>query len=299
MDENTQVTQVYDDYAIRHQAAYSVFVKTYEMENPRPDLATISRDVVSLIIVIALTIVSLASIVVSGSRTVEEFGGGFIGTVAFVMIEGGIMSYGFFIARRNANKERLKNTVKWAMAGLVFTVIVGLGANADAVLKLHGIHIPNEVNVFINLLVALSAPTLAFISSDVLAIELMATEIRRREAMLDHDKKSRKWAKDMNAHWRGVQKNWGAKIEVSKADTRRTDKAPQLSALSGADGQRTDSGHGYGQGYNKRTDARTLVYEHLEAFPEDIRLTVRELAAKTGAGKTTVSDVIKEIKARG
>ena len=296
MSEEKHVTQVYDDYAIRHNAAYTVFRQTYELENPRPNLERVSRDVVSLIIVLALTIVSIASIIVSGSRTIEEFGGGPIGAVAFVMIEGGIMAYGFFIARRNANKERLKNTVKWAMAGLVLTVIVGLGANADAVLKKHGINIPNEVNVFINLLVALSAPTLAFISSDVLAIELMATEIRRRDASLDYDKRLKRWLKDMNGTWRGEQRNWGAKIKVEKPDTGRTDMPPRLSALSAADGQRTDSGHATGQNYSKRTDARTLVEEYLIANPEAITMKVRELADIIGVGKTTVSDVIKGMK---
>lgn len=216
MSEESRITNVYDEYATRHNAAYTVFCQTYELETPRPLLAAVTRDIVSLIIILALTIVSIASIIVSGSRTIEEFGGRGIGTVAFVMIEGGIMAYGFFIARRNANKERLKNTVRWAMAGLVLTVIVGLGANADAVLRGHGIMLPNEITIIINLLVALSAPALAFISSDVLAIELMATDIRRRDASLEHEKKTRKWQKDMNTAWRAQQRNWGAKIQVEK-----------------------------------------------------------------------------------
>lgn len=218
MTEQNQVTQVYDEYAIKHQAAYTVFLQTYELENPRPDVAVISRDIVSLIIVLFLTVVSIASIIVSGSRTIEEFGGEGIGSVAFVMIEGGIMAYGFFIARRNASKKRLQNTVRWAIAGLILTVVVGLGANADSVLRKHGIDIPKEINLVINLLVALSAPALAFISSDVLAIELMATEIRRRESIIEHEKKMRKWLKDLNKVWRGQQANWGAKIKVQKPE---------------------------------------------------------------------------------
>lgn len=298
-EERREITQVYDDYATRHEAAYTVFCQTYELENTRPNEETISRDVVSLIIVLALTIVSIASIIVSGSRTIKEFGGEGIGAVAFVMIEGGIMAYGFFIARRKASKKRLQNTVRWAMAGLVLTVIVGLGANADAVLRGHGFTIPQEIQIGINLLVALSAPALAFISSDVLAIELMATEIKRREAAIEFDKRTRKWQKDLNAAWSKQQRSWGAKIEISKPDDGRTDKRPQLSALSAADGQRTDSGQASAAGYSKRTDARTLVYEYLEQYPSDIILTVRELAIKTGAGKTVVSEVVKEIKARG
>lgn len=47
------------------------------------------------------------------------------------------------------------------------------------------------------------------------------------------------------------------------------------------------------------TNAKELVLHHLEQFPNDIHLTVRQLAQKIGVGKTTVGDVIKEIKNRG
>lgn len=298
-EERREITQVYDDYATRHEAAYTVFRQTYELENARPNVETISRDVVSLIIVLALSVVSIASIIVSGSRTIKEFGGDGIGTVAFVMIEGGIMAYGFFIARRHASKQRLQNTVRWAMAGLILTVIVGLGANADAVLRGHGFVIPQSIQVAINLLVALSAPALAFISSDVLAIELMATEIRRREAVVEFDKRTRKWQKDLNAAWAKQQKNWGARIEISKpADGGRTDKRPQLSAVSAADGQADGQQHGTGQGYSKRTDARTIVADYIVANPEAINMKVRDLAELIGVGKTTVSEVLQEFKAQ-
>lgn len=300
-EERRAITQVYDEYAARHGAAYTTFRQTYELENPRPAEETISRDIVSLIIVLALSIVSIASIVVSGSRTITEFGGEGIGAVAFVMIEGGIMAYSFFIARRNANKERLKNTVRWAMAGLILTVVVGLGANADAVLRGHSVTIPEGVKIAINLIVALSAPALAFISSDVLAIELMATEIRRRDAAVEYDKHTREWQGDLNAAWGKQQRNWGAKIEISKprsGQDGRTDSAPLLSALSAADGQADGQRHATGQDYSKRTDARTLVEAYIIANPDAIGMKVRDLATLIGVGKTTVSDVIKEIKAR-
>lgn len=278
MSEEKHVTRVYDDYAIRHNAAYTVFRQTYELENPRPSIETVSRDVVSLIIILALTIVSIASIIVSGSRTIEEFGGGLIGTIAFVMIEGGIMAYGFFIARRNANKERLKNTVKWAMAGLVLTVIVGLGANADAVLKKHGINIPTEVNIFINLLVALSAPTLAFISSDVLAIELMATEIRRRDAILEHDKKLKKWLKDMNATWRGEQRNWGAKIKIEKPEQPKIEAVSHVSVTPDTIDTKE----------KKPSKEMLKAIQWLELNPEALNRPSRELTQDIGVSHMTI-----------
>lgn len=278
MSEQNQMTQVYDEYGIKHQAAYTVYVKTYELENPRPDLATVSRDVVSLIIVLFLTVVSIASIIVSGSRTIEEFGGGTIGLIAFVMIEGGIMAYGFFIARRNASKKRLQNTVKWAMAGLVLTVIVGLGANADSVLRKHGIDIPKEVNLVINLLVALSAPALAFISSDVLAIELMATEIRRREAQIEHEKKTRKWLKDLNKSWRMQQSNWGAKIKVQKPEALKIEAVNPVKYSNLQENTRF-------------TPSRKLqvALDYFEVHPEDLSTESRKLQETIGVSHTTIN----------
>jgi len=288
MSEQDSITLVYDEYAARHAAAYTVFRQTYELENPRPDIVTITRDIVSLIIVLALTIVSIASIVVSGSRTIEEFGGSFIGAIAFVMIEGGIMAYGFFIARRNASKERLRNTVKWAMAGLVLTVIVGLGANADAVLRGHGIVLPSAVTIAINLLVALSAPTLAFISSDVLAIELMATEIRRREAANEHEKKARKWQKDLNVAWSKQQRSWGAKIEISKPISQQQ-TAAQLPAEIDVNLRKFTS-------IDRPSPKLKQAIEWLREHPEHITTESRKLGELIGVSHATANKAQHYVK---
>jgi len=286
-EESREITQVYDDYATRHEAAYTVFRRTYELENARPNVETVSRDVVSLIIVLALTTVSIASIVVSGSRTVEEFGGGSIGAVAFVMIEGGIMAYGFFIARRNANKQRLQQTVKWAMAGLVLTVMVGLGANADAVLRGHGITVPKEINIVINLLVALSAPALAFISSDVLAIELMATEIRRREAAIEFSERTREWQKALNTAWSKQQRSWGAKIEISKSVSNTLSNGIPIENV-GILPSKSIAGH------KKAPDASKRIEQYFQENPMEISNgNALEIAELLGVGKSSVYNYMK------
>jgi hypothetical protein len=298
---STQITQVYDDYVIQTQAAYAGFSSIYEAKNPKPIPATIRRDFVSMLIVIALSVVMAASIIVSGSRTISEFGGEGIGTVAFVMIECGIAVYALFRARRNANPKRLQNTVKWATVGLVLTFFIAVAANIDATLKAHKITISQDILSIINLAVAVSAPALAFISSDVLAIELMATDIQRREALRQYDEQCREWLNDLNRSWNSNQSKWVGKIEVQKADGRADTKQEQLSALSAADGQRTDTDgqqHGFGSGYTKRTDARTRVSEHLTQFPDDAFLNVRDLASKIGVGKTVAAEVMKEFKSK-
>lgn len=204
----------FDELAIRHNAAMAAFKTMHEAKHPFPVKEKVSRDVVSLIIMAALSVVMVAAVVVSSSRTIDEFGGGAIGLTAFVMIEGGIMAYAFFRARRNASKTRLQNTVKWATAGLILTFIVGLGANVDASLKHQGVILPQWISTTIHLLVAVSAPTLAFISSDVLAIELMATDIKRRENDEKHKLECDIWWEGFNRSWAAQQKNWGVRVEI-------------------------------------------------------------------------------------
>lgn len=286
--------QRYEELAARHNAAYAAFKSIYESKHPPPEPSATARDGVSLIIVLALTVVMVSSVIVSSSRTVEEFGGGWIGLMAFVMLEGGLVAYAFFRARRNARASKIEDARKLATFGLLLAFVSAVGANIDHVLKLHGITTPDAVNTLINLLVAVSAPTLAFISSDVLALELMAGEFRRRQARETFEASVRDWLDGLNRAWAGQQSRWGVRVDV-RADT-LDGQTPQLSAVRPADTPADGRGHGYGQGYNKRTDARTLVWTHFEQHPEDARLTVRELAEKIGVGKSTVSEVLREMR---
>lgn len=201
--------QVYDDFVAKHEAAYRGFASVYESKNPKPALGAVRRDLVSMMVVIALTIVMGASVIVSGSRTIQEFGGEGVGVVAFVMIDLGVMVYALFRARRNANPKRLQDTVKWATTGLILTFFIGIAANIDATLKAHEIKIDAVFVTIINLAVAVSAPALSFISSDILAVELMATDIKKREAQHVYDEQSVQWLDGLNRSWQGQQKQWG------------------------------------------------------------------------------------------
>lgn len=281
-----ELTQVYDEFVVKHQAAYAGFSSIYESKNPRPVKPTIRRDFVSLLIVLALTVVMGASIIVSGSRTIAEFGGAGIGTVAFVMIECGIAVYALFRARRNANPKRLQNTVKWATVGLVLTFLIGVAANIDATLKAHSIVIDSAILSVINLAVAVSAPALAFISSDVLAIELMATDIQRREAMRQYDERCLDWQDGLNRSWNGQQKNWGVRIEVPSLSNgiplESNGNVPSKSTL----------------GHTKKPDATKRVMDYLADNPDAIHQNPLEIASLLEVGKSTVYAVFKEVKSQ-
>lgn len=80
-----------------------------------------------------------------------------------------------------------------------------------------------------------------------------------------------------------------ASIQRTDADG-RNDKGSSI--RTGADGQRTDSGHGY----QRNSNAKDMVRQHLIDNPGDVKAPVRELAARLNVGKSTVSDVQREFR---
>ncbi len=283
MSEENQALQQYDDFAVRHNAAMAAFKTMHEARHPLPVKEEISRDVVSLIIIVALAIVMVAAVIVSSSRTIDEFGGGAIGVTAFVMVEGGIMAYAFFRARRNASKTRLQNTIKWATAGLILTFVVGLGANTDASLKHQGVELPSWVNTVIHLLVAVSAPTLAFISSDVLAIELMATDIKRRDAEDNHKVALEDWWTDFNRSWSSNQKNWGVRVEMEQP------KRITSTASMNVHEQRE-------QGEKALSPGVLLAVEWLRVNDPENAMSVRDAAKRAGVSTGTMGTAKKSLR---
>lgn len=288
---NDQNLAVYDEFVARHEVAYAGFRRYYTLKTPPPTKAILKPDRVSQIVVLGLAVVMVASIIVSGTRTIEEFGGEGGGTVAFVMIEGGIMMYAFFRARRTASAERLAKTVRWATAGLIFTLIVGIGANIDSELRSKGIMLPTDVTNFINLLVGISAPALAFISSDVLAIELMAGAIRERQNEKDYQEAYALWQDGLNRSWASQQKTWAVKPIFGT-------KEPKPSSLSSGIPMENVGilPSKSTLGFRRKPDAAKKVREYLDANPEAISGNPLEIAAALQVGKSTVYEVIKEYK---
>lgn len=297
---SNEVIQVYEELAIKHNAAYAAFKSIYEAKNPPPILR--KPDRADWYIVLGIMVIVIASVIVSGSRTVAEFGFGAIGIAAFVMLECTIVAYAFIRTRSHFNKERMDDVKRLTNRGLWLAFTVALAANVHATLKQNGVITVDWINTVILLLVAVSAPTLAFISGDIMGLEYMRSNSKRREIEESNQALFGAWADGLNKSWQSSQSKWGVRIDVENerivlpTDGRADTSKRQLSALSEADGQRTDSGHGYGSGYTKRTDARTRVTEHLTQFPDDLTLNVRDLAEKLGVGKTTVAEVMKGFK---
>lgn len=285
---------IYDEMAARANAAYTAFAKQYELEHPAPARSALTRDVVSVAIIVSLLIVMVAGVIVSSSRTIEEFGGSFVGVFAFVMLEGGLVAYAFFRARRAAvESNRVGNARRLATIGLTLAFVSALAANIHAVLKQQHIETPAIVNTVINLFVAVSAPTLAFISADVLAIELMSGEARRRAAEQAHESAMQAWRGQLHEEWQRRQRALGVSWKVERVNE---NSIPELS--NGIPLEKTVEiiPSASTLGHSKQPQASKIVRDYFQEHPEAVDGNPIEIAALLNVGKSTVYNVVKSMK---
>ena len=296
---------LYDELAAKHNAAYAAFVSMFEARTPRPQPPALPRWNISFVVV-ALVIMTFASVIVSGTRTVAEFGGDVIGWAAFIMLEGAIIAYAFFRTRLNLDEQRVEGVRKKAERGLALAFAITLLANIHTVLKNAGIELPSlfgldtqsAVNIVVSLAVAISAPSLAFISGDILALETLRNRQQRKRVEDEYQAALNQWAAALNEQWSREKARWGVSVRV-EAERPPADSGRMLSAsssVSAPDGQRTDSGHGFGVGYTKRMDARTAVNAYLDANPDAIAMSSRKLETILKISKTVIAEEIAKRK---
>src|SRR5262249_22595542 len=141
------------------------------------------------------------------------------------------------------------------------TVVIALGANLDEALRQHGVILPDQIRTVVNVLVALSAPALAFISSDVLAIELMAGDLRQRQADKDYLEIYEVWQEGLNKSWASQQKQWGVKVEIESPSF------PQVSN-GNSNGNAGILPAKSTLGFKRKPDATKKVREYFDEHPE-------------------------------
>lgn len=249
--ENANELRNYDDYASKYNAAFSAFVKIFEMRNPRPVKKEITRD--NLFVPIGLVVIMIASVLVSGSRTVDEFGGGGIGASAFIMLEGAIIAYAFFRTRFDFNEERLQDVRKLARRGLMLAFVVAIAANVHSELRRQGVEISELISLGLLLSLAISAPTLALISGDMLAVVTMSNNSKQGKADKEYDLALLEWQTALNTTWEKEKAKWGVRLETVSAPPRQLPekkvealpapqpepKAPELEPIKNKVGDKT------------------------------------------------------------
>lgn len=291
-NKELQIQQVYSQIATRNTAAYDAAKKIYEAQNPFPKARQMERT--DFLIVIAVFIIVTASIIVSGSRTIVEFGGGLIGVSAFVMIELAVVLYSFYRTRIHWTKERMESVKSLVAWGLGITVVIAITANVHATLSQNGVYIVPWIKTIILVIIAVSAPGLAWISGDILGVEYMRYLSNRREVDEENSRLEKEWWAGLNEKFQADEKKWGTSIRVQM----EMPSLPQPSSTSRSGMENGNSvGNGGTAGYKRSGNATEISRNY---FLEDIsrlreRPAIAVEALKGQAGKSVVYKVWGEM----
>lgn len=174
---------------------------------------------------------------------------------------------------------------RWILFALGVSVAVMIASNLLQVLRAFSSDGGTETQL-IALIVGVGAPLVA---------------IAMGEFFVDIDRTNRQGDAESAARLLGARQQFDAEVlaafqAAEKQQARRTSARPPLSAAPLPDGQAdADKGHGSGQGYTKRTDAREIAYRYLNDHPEAAdTYNVRDLGERMGVGKTTAAEVLAQ-----
>lgn len=245
--------------------------------------------------------------VLFGSFTLKHLAGG----AAFVAYEVGLVNIPYIIFRYLVdNAEGVKKARDimrrslWATLGLIVVVLIMLNiyttlgtaensnsentVNENAVLaSLETSATPGgEINIMWSI-VAVSPVFIAVVSGMGLALikstqqaKMQAAQVVYDSAVKDHNKEFRQWDSTQQRHKKGAYST----LSNGQDSGRTMDTILSMSSRNN------------GRNYNKRTDAWTTVWTHLENNPDDVKSNVRELAERLKVGKSTVSNVQREFR---
>lgn len=265
---------VFEERALIQNAGYAAFKSMYETTTPPPKRTVIQRE--SVFVPVALCIMIVASVLVSGSRTVLEFGGGLVGVSAFVMLEGAIVTYAFFRTRLNFDDSRMESVRKLANRGLGLSFTVAVAANVHSVIRGAGIETPSIVTITILILVAISAPTLAFISGDIMALELMRNSYRARKLDEAYNIAMDAWNENLRQAFMRDKHRLFGKMEPIKVEKIEAEIPVNYSNL---------------QENTRFVPSRKLqlALDYFDLHPEDLSTESRKLQDVIGVSHTTIN----------
>lgn len=222
---------------------------------------------------------------------------GTLAVAAFVIVE--LVIFGAAAGR---------HTIHWLVWLLVACVLVALVGNISSSVRAVADNHGDALNQVGGVLLSIIAPVTALAAGEVLHTQLNSLQARQAQAQADYDAAMVDVQTKLNAAWTRYEKEVAkahaqtefgtASTPDTRTDGHRVNGVHTLSAVRPVDTDMDGHAHGYGQGYSKRTDARTRVVEYLEQHPDAVSLTVRELAERTGVGKSVAAEVLREFKQR-
>lgn len=206
--------------------------------------------------------------------------------LSFVMVELAILLSAYLLVKRSV--------LAWMVLAVTFTV--AMAANLVSVSRAFG-ESQAVGDQLVAIVLGVAAPLIALMSGKMFVSIHTVERGQHSRAARAFREASQRFDADVLAAWEKYQRRAGVRPSLSESER------PQLSAVASADVQPDTSngqnGHATGQGYTKRTDARTLVESYLAENPDALTMPVRELATLIGVGKSTVATVIAEQRGKG
>lgn len=271
----------YAQFAEQHNAAYAAFTAIYQQKNPPPERAEIRTE--NRILKMLLVLLMISSMIVSGSRTVPEFGGSIVGVAAFFMLELGIIVYPFLRTALYYDDAKHQGVKKILSMGKWLALVVVVAANLHHMFTSNGFHIPAADEIMITAL-SIGAPVLAFIAGDAFGALMVRDNHRQKKADEEFAASHKAYHEELNAVWARQQKTWGVQIKVQPEPVPAVESASidvnlrQLPAVT------------------RPTPKMKMALEWMRQHPEHIETESRVLAELIGVSHTLANEARKRVK---
>lgn len=299
----------FDQIAELRNKAYAAFCSSYQTENPPPERKEAQKENEKESWVMG--IIMLSSVTVSGMRTFAEFSdsplGVLGGAAGLVMLEATLISYAYMRKAKFYTNETHQNVKSMLTKGAYLAFAVTLITNTHVTFKDAGVVFPEPfdwlVNTGIFLMLALGAPTLAFIAGDVLAMLVTTDRYRQKQADKEYEEAARVHREHMNAQWKVDARKWG--VTVQRIHVER----PEVVQVSSPIVSNSIPSHSNGiplenkalpsastVGHRKAPDAAERVRKYYTENPNALELSPLEVSQLLGIGKSTVYNIRNEMR---
>lgn len=272
------------DHQIEQFRAYAQW---YAEHTPPPQRKLAQMRAGDRLLQLGVLIILLGAVVVSGSHTIPVFTqhAGWealvVGVAAFGMIETALVVFGFYRVRQADLSHEQKRTRALASAGLAGVMVIAIAANVQYVLEPVGAllgSVWDGVRIVTLLAVGLSAPFVAYISGELLAI--ISTQREREQAALDaeYEAASQAWRDAALASYR---RQMGRQVSVQPLSVLTTD----ADKSAGRQTRQIESSYGH----TRKSSGVDAVVSYLDTNPSDVSLSVRDLGRLVGVSHDTAA----------
>lgn len=309
----------------RLEQAYTAYRAVYTTMTPPPELLSVPQlteyKADNKYIRGVLGVILIGSMIVSGSHTIPTFAGadattgaveglhGFVGVAAFFMLEAAIVAFAYIRTQRHiqVTQKEPANFQQLVTRGLGIAFSVAVLGNIDYTLRSKGFYIAEIFQVFILLGMAISAPVLAFITGDILAVYQVQDRVKQRKHIETYEQRvreveeqnrviTREWNDGLARAWEANKARWGGttnvRVERPSAHSLPVQPVQPVHSLNSVNSA---------NGYTKQMDSRSIIQQFFANHPEHFNGKLDELVVmikdETGVkvGRTSIHNVRKEM----